>query len=78
VSKHVSSSAIAGMRSAAEVDENVAAVTTQLDDEDFRAVDEILAGAVGTQGAAQYTVNEHAAQHGSESGAASDEPTTSG
>jgi aryl-alcohol dehydrogenase-like predicted oxidoreductase len=54
--------ALAGMRTPGEVDENVQAVSTTLDDEDFRAVDEILAGAVGTQGAAHYTVNERAVQ----------------
>ena len=50
--------ALAGMRSPAEVDDNVHAVNTRLDDQDFGAVDEILAGAVGTQGAAHYTVND--------------------
>ena len=52
--------ALAGMRHPAEVEENVHAVTTRLDDEDFGAVDEILVGAVGTQGTAHYTVNERA------------------
>ena len=46
------------MRSPAEVDDNVHTVNTRLDDQDFGAVDEILAGAVGTQGAAHYTVND--------------------
>ena len=52
--------ALAGMRHPAEVEEDVHAVTTRLDDEDFGAVDEILVGAVGTQGTARYTVNERA------------------
>jgi aryl-alcohol dehydrogenase-like predicted oxidoreductase len=54
--------ALAGMRNPAEVEENVEAVTKRLDDEDLAAVNEILAGAVGTQGSAHYTVNERAAQ----------------
>jgi aryl-alcohol dehydrogenase-like predicted oxidoreductase len=52
--------ALAGMRGPAEVEENVDAVNKRLDDEDFGAIDEILLGAVGTQGTAHYTVNERA------------------
>jgi aryl-alcohol dehydrogenase-like predicted oxidoreductase len=54
--------ALAGMRRPAEVDENVDAVNARLDDEDLGAIDEILRGAVGTQGTAHYTVNERAVQ----------------
>jgi aryl-alcohol dehydrogenase-like predicted oxidoreductase len=54
--------ALAGMRGPAEVEENVHAVNTRLEDADLGAVDEILTGAVGTRGTAHYTVNERAAQ----------------
>ena len=50
--------ALAGMRTRSEVEENVAAVTRQLGTDDLTAVDEILADAVGTVGAGQYVVNE--------------------
>ena len=50
--------ALAGMRTRAEVEENVAAVTQQLGTDDLAAVDEILTDAVGTGGAGHYVVNE--------------------
>lgn len=50
--------ALAGMRTRAEVDENVAAVTKRLSTADLAAVDEILADAVGTVGNEHYVVNE--------------------
>lgn len=50
--------ALAGMCTRSEVEENVAAVTQRLGPDDLAAVDEILADAVGTVGAGHYVVNE--------------------
>lgn len=50
--------ALAGMRTRGEVEENVEAVNRQLTAEDLAAVDGILADAVGTVGAGHYVVNE--------------------
>lgn len=50
--------ALAGMCTPREVEENVRAVTRPLGADDLAAVDEILADAVGTQGAEHYVVNE--------------------
>jgi aryl-alcohol dehydrogenase-like predicted oxidoreductase len=58
--RHVAT-ALAGMCTPGEVEENVRAVTSPLSASDLAAVDEILAEAVGTQGAANYVVNEHTA-----------------
>ncbi len=52
-------SALAGMRTVSEVEENVVAVEKQLDPDDLLIIDGILSAAVGTVGAAHYTVNEH-------------------
>lgn len=54
--------ALAGMRSADEVEENVAAVSRQLTGDDLAAVDAILADAAGTHGADHYVVNEHSGE----------------
>jgi aryl-alcohol dehydrogenase-like predicted oxidoreductase len=54
--------ALAGMRTPAEVEENVGAVTKRLSTEDLAAVDEILADAVGTLGNEHYVVNERSAE----------------
>jgi aryl-alcohol dehydrogenase-like predicted oxidoreductase len=53
--------ALAGMCTPGEVEENVRALTSPLSASDLAAVDEILADAVGTQGAANYVVNERTA-----------------
>jgi aryl-alcohol dehydrogenase-like predicted oxidoreductase len=50
--------ALAGMRTRGEVEENVVAVTQRLTADDLAGVDEILVGAVGTVGAGHYVVNE--------------------
>ena len=55
--RHVST-ALAGMRTRAEVEENVAAVSRRLSDGDLAAVDEILGDAVGTTGNDHYVVNQ--------------------
>lgn len=55
--RHVAT-ALAGMRTPAEVEENVHAVTKRLTTDDLAAVDEIVADAVGTQGMDNYVVNE--------------------
>jgi aryl-alcohol dehydrogenase-like predicted oxidoreductase len=50
--------ALAGMRTAAEVEENVDAVTKRLNSDDLTGIDEILADAAGTLGNEHYVVNE--------------------
>ena len=54
--------ALAGMRSAAEVEENVKAVTVRPSSDDLASVDAILASAVGNQGMSHYVVNERAGE----------------
>jgi len=54
--------ALAGMRTPGEVEENVAAVTKRLGTDDLAGIDEILADAVGTLGNEQYVVNERSAE----------------
>ena len=54
--------ALAGMCSTAEVEENVEAVTKRLSSDDLAAVDAILADVVGTKGMDQYVVNERSAE----------------
>jgi len=58
IQNHHVSTALAGMRTLAEVEENVEAVNKRLGAEDLAAVDEILADAVGTFGNDHYVVNE--------------------
>lgn len=60
--RHVAT-ALAGMCTSAEVEENVRAVNSPLGDDDLAAIDAILADAVGTEGAAHYVVNEHVDEH---------------
>ena len=50
--------ALAGMCTRDEVEENVVAVTQRLTADDLAGVDAILADAVGTVGAGHYVVNE--------------------
>jgi aryl-alcohol dehydrogenase-like predicted oxidoreductase len=54
--------ALAGMRSAAEVEENVGAVTKRLSADELASVEVILADAVGTRGMDHYVVNERATE----------------
>ena len=49
--------ALAGMRSVAEVEENVKAVDWQLSSADMKKVSEIMKDAAGTQGSTHYIVN---------------------
>jgi len=51
--------ALAGMRSVAEVEENVKAADWQLSAADMSKLVEIMKSAVGTQGSSHYVVNEH-------------------
>ena len=51
--------ALAGMRSVAEVEENVKAVDWQLSSTDMSKVADIMKNAAGTQGSTHYVVNEH-------------------
>lgn len=58
IQNHHVSTALAGMRTLAEVEENVEAVAKRLAADDLAAVDEILADAVGNLGSDHYVVNE--------------------
>ena len=49
--------ALAGMRSVAEVEENVKAVDWQLSSADMTRISDIMKGAAGTQGSTHYIVN---------------------
>jgi len=51
--------ALAGMRSVAEVEENVKAANWQLSSADMSKLAEIMKNAAGTQGSSHYVVNEH-------------------
>ena len=51
--------ALAGMRSVAEVEENVKAADWQLSAADMSKLAEIMKNAAGTQGSSHYVVNEH-------------------
>ena len=51
--------ALAGMRTSAEVDENVQAVDWQLSTNNMSKINEIMKNAAGIVGSSHYTVNEH-------------------
>ena len=51
--------ALAGMRSVAEVEENVKAADWQLSSDDMSKLAKIMKNAAGTQGSSHYVVNEH-------------------
>jgi aryl-alcohol dehydrogenase-like predicted oxidoreductase len=51
--------ALAGMRSVAEVEENVKAADWQLSSGEMSKIAEIMKNAAGTQGASHYVVNDH-------------------